>query len=173
MDNDKWTTQYEQMNMRSRWYGSQLWYVPFAYVAILGYGLQKMPALSGWQSNLLNFGLAIFSFGVFVHVVSLKYGERRAVRRMQQLEEESVKSQKSAPDIKSRGASPLYMTAVTYMEVLMILGAYFFLWRVQDTCARFVGMTVLTILSSLVLYKDYIRSKKVKEEIRDALKSST
>ena len=38
--------QYDQLNQRSRWYSSQMWYVPFAFVGIIALGIDKSIAAS-------------------------------------------------------------------------------------------------------------------------------
>ncbi len=44
----KWTAYYEQLNVRSRWYSSQLWHVPFAYLAVAGFGPGGPSACGGF-----------------------------------------------------------------------------------------------------------------------------
>jgi hypothetical protein len=73
MNDDHWKAMYEQLNLRSRWYTTQLWAIPFAYVGLAGLGLDKIPKWT-YPWNSLGFGfLALLSFGVFVHISSLLF----------------------------------------------------------------------------------------------------
>ena len=160
MSDDKWNTQYDQLNQRSRWYSSQLWYVPFAYVGIVGVGIEKVNSLTDPLDNLAYLMLSVFSVGVYVHVVSLKFYERRAVRAMQTMENPVV----------SGGGSPWYMSFYTYMKAMLLVGSYSFLWFAGKdyltVCLKVAALGALTLLFVLLWWQDRRRTVPVLKDIR-------
>jgi len=159
MTDNKWNAQYNELNQRSRWYSSQLWYVPFAYIVIIGLGVEKISRLHKPLDSLAYLLICVFSFAVFVHIVSLKFYERRAVRAMQEMED----------PVSSGGGSAWYMSFFSYMKVMLIIGCYSFLWIVimdQLLLVKLALIVALTILTVMVLYRDRIRTKPVLEAIR-------
>lgn len=163
MSDDKWNTQYEQLNERSRWYSSQLWYIPFAYVGIVGLGIEKIQSLPHPLDTLAYLMLSIFSFAVYVHVVSLKFYERRAVRAIQAMENPVV----------SGGGSPWHMSFASYMKIMLIIGSYAFLWTAakdQWLSVKIIGIIILTIGFLTVWIGDRRRTKSVLDDIRKNMK---
>jgi hypothetical protein len=170
-----WSIRYEQQNERSRWYSSQLWYVPFAYLALVGIGLEKVQMLDKPLKGFAFFALAVFSFAMFVHLCHLKYYERRAVHSLQLLEEEAGKP------VVSSGGSPWYLSFIPYVKFLFALITYTFLVlgtgsatlpsSVQLQCTiRVVSLVVATVLFALVLWKDRQRNLELTAQIRKAAK---
>jgi hypothetical protein len=78
--------QLTELNNRGRWYSSQLWQVPFAYLALVGVALTAdlhagLPALSSRFIAVAALGLA-----VTWHMFGMINGERRAVTNLQEVE---------------------------------------------------------------------------------------
>lgn len=113
-------TKYEQLNLRSRWYSSQLWYVPFAYVAIAGLFLKEIANLSDEVKSFGYLFFSAFSLAVYVHVLSLKYHERRAVAKMQDIEREIYEEKETS----SGGGSPWYLTYITYINTMIVVAIF-------------------------------------------------
>lgn len=160
-DKDTWT----ELNQRSRWYSSQLWYVPFAYIGIVGLGVEKVHNLPYPLSNLAYLMLAFFSLAVFVHVSSIKFYERRAVLSMQKLEDPVV----------SGGGASWYMSFASYMKLMLVVGSYAFAWsaltnsglpNVAECALRIAGITALSVALAVVWFRDRDRNNKVVAEIR-------
>ena len=42
---EHWEAKWDQLNQRSRWYSTSLWGVPFAYLALVTWALEKLPVL--------------------------------------------------------------------------------------------------------------------------------
>ncbi len=164
MSNDKWNTQYEQLNQRSRWYSSQLWYVAFAYVGILGLGVDKIPNFEQPLRSLAYLMLSVFSLAVYVHVVSLKFYERRAVRGMQSMENPVV----------SGGGSPSYVSFGSYIRIMLLIGSYAFLLiatKDQPSFITWIAIAIVTILLGLVSLHDWRRTRPVINAIRKNMKT--
>ena len=87
MNDDLRSTRYVQLNERSRWYTSQLWYVPFAYLGLVGLGLKEILALDPLPKLFALTVLGMLSLAIFVQVCSGKYFERRAVQTMKDMED--------------------------------------------------------------------------------------
>ena len=79
--------QLAELNSRSRWYSSQLWQVPFAYLGITGVVLAGLAD----KNSILVLGLiaiGLFGICVSIHMYGMKDGEHRAVRNLQKIERE-------------------------------------------------------------------------------------
>jgi len=78
--------QLSELNSRARWYSSQAWQVPFAYLGISG------AVLVGLVDKSLEFlGIALIAAGVlgglvFIHILGILEGVRRAVEHIRILE---------------------------------------------------------------------------------------
>jgi hypothetical protein len=173
MAESNWSIRYEQQNERSRWYSSQLWYVPFAYLALVGIGLEKVQVFNEPLRGYAFFSLAVFSFAMFVHLCHLKFYERRAVHGLQLLEKEA------GNPVVSSGASPWYLSFIPYIKSLFALITYIFLVlgtgsatlpsSAQLQCTiRVLSLVVATFLFALVLWKDRQRNLELTAEIRKA-----
>lgn len=106
-----------ELNNRSRWYSSQLWQVPFAYIGIAGIVLASSNSEGiGW----VLLGLCVF--GIFV-VLHLKYIARAAEYAVRKLEK-TEKSLNLEPTVMSRPGTykPLCLALVGAVVVFLILG---------------------------------------------------
>jgi len=76
-----------ELNNRGRWYSSQLWQVPFAYLALVGFvlaaDLDEAPA----GPSLRYMAVAVLGIAVSCHMFGITNGERRAVTNLQKVEE--------------------------------------------------------------------------------------
>ena len=166
MDDNRWNITYEQLNQRSRLYSSQLWYIPFAYLGIVGIGLEKILKLS-YPLNSLGLALfSIFSISVFVHVSSIKFYERRTLRRMQEIEDKPI----------SGGDRPWYLSFDWYIRVMIGFASYFFFTHsvilMKETLTAqgvILGIiySLLTVLYIVIVRQNHIRSRDLLKSIRE------
>lgn len=163
LDKDK---QYDQLNQRSRWYSTQMWYVPFAFVGIISLGIGKINDVPEPLKTFALLMLSFFSLAAFVHVTTLKYYERRAVRGMQQLED----------PVFSGGGSLCYMSFVVYIKIMLVIASIGFLWVATENWMCWPRVFLLTCPTSVVVavwISDWKRSRPVLKDIRANMKSLT
>jgi hypothetical protein len=87
-DHDVLKVQLSELNSRSRWYSSQLWQVPFAYLGLTGVIVANLVDES---PSILSLGLivsAIFGVLVYIHILGMRDGEKRAVIGLKNIENE-------------------------------------------------------------------------------------
>ena len=169
IEDKNWSTKFEQLNTRSRWYSSQLWYVPFAFIGIVGLSFEKV-SNAEYPLNVLIFIIfGIFSISVFVHVSALKYYERRAVKSMQELENK----------VTSGGGSKWFISFAFYIRVMLLLASYFFIaYGIINTklCDSWkwwilgITLTFLTILFIVIIWNDIKRNTNLRQEIVNNMK---
>jgi len=168
MEDEKWQTQYEQLNQRARWYSTQLWIVPFTYLGLIGIAFEKISALENTYFRSTGFLLiAFFSLAIFVHVSSVKYYERKAVKGMKDLETRPLSS----------GGSPWYMDYAFFIKALLCFLSFFFtvagIWTLADDSRIKVALLILFLVLLFIVYlliiiKDYCRNKSLLEQIKDS-----
>ena len=168
MEDEKWKTQYEQLNQRARWYSTQLWVVPFTYLGLVGLGFEKISALK--ESYIKSTGfllMAFFSLAIFAHVSSVKYYERKAVKAMKDLEPSATSS--------SSGGSPWYLNYVFFIKTLLCFLSFFFtvigIWSLAVDFKTKVSLLVLSLMILVVVYvlaiiTDYCRNKHLLDQLR-------
>jgi len=83
---DSLRVQLTELNNRARWYSSQLWQVPFAYLGVTGVLLSQMGCKSPTNWLLMSTAIAILGVFVIVHMNGIADGERRAVENLQAAE---------------------------------------------------------------------------------------
>lgn len=166
MDDNRWNITYEQLNQRSRWYSSQLWYIPFAYLGIVGIGLEKILKLSYPLNSLGLVLFSIFSMSVFVHVSSIKFYERRTIRSMQEIEDKPI----------SGGGRPWYLSFDWHIRLMIGFASYFFfahsVFLMKKTLTAqgvILGIiySLLTILYIVIVRQNHIRSRDLLKSIRE------
>jgi hypothetical protein len=159
MDSDK---QYEQLNLRTRWYTAQIWYVPFAFMGILALGVDKLNNLTGFFKSFIYFLLSFFSFAIFVHLSSLKFYERKNVLKMQQMENPVI----------SGGGTEWYLSFTSYMKTILVFCSVSFLWiGIENVCWVWIWRGILLLLYILaflfILIQDRKRNKPYLNQIRE------
>jgi hypothetical protein len=170
MKEKTWNTRYEQLNGRVRWYASQLWYIPFAYVGLLGIGINNISKLSYPLANIGYALLGLFSLAVFVHISSLKYYERRAVRSLQRMEKEIEH------DPESGGASKWYISFAFYIKAMILAATYSLVGYATLTLKTipqiifFMAFLILTIIFVVVISIDSIRNQNLRAEVAENTK---
>ena len=78
--------QLTELNNRSRWYSSELWQIPFAYLGVTGVVIAQLAAKA---ETFLGVGFATSAlFGVFVliHVFRIRASEQLAILNLQDTE---------------------------------------------------------------------------------------
>jgi|WetSurMetagenome_2_1015567.scaffolds.fasta_scaffold399816_2 hypothetical protein len=162
MEEKSWSTKWEELNTRSRWYSSQLWYIPFAYIGIVGLSFEKISNLPFPINIIINFLFGIFTLAVFVHVSAIKYYERKAVINMQQLEGKNLSS----------GFSPWFISFAFYIRFMLILANYFFflypVWLIPfSPYIKYMLLAlifvILTVLFIVIISYDFARNRKLKD----------
>ena len=151
--------QYAELNQRTRWYTSQLWYVPFAFIGILALGIDKINSLVEPLRSFAFLMLSFFSLAVYVHVTSLKFYERRNILAMQQLEDPVI----------SGGVSPWYLSFITYMKLILAFCfvAFPWIWPIEFCLILRVGITGIFISLIVILWLcDRKRNKPILNAIR-------
>ncbi len=159
-----------QLNERSRFYTRHIWQVPFAYIAVIAWAIEKVPLIQEQYRGPLMIGLGIFSLSVLVFVVHMKYYERRAVKALQDFEQEKGISGRAG------GASPWYMSFVWYIRLILLIAvAAFFLLgllhlSLPDSWWKLVALLLaaclLALLLAAILIYDGKRSRELINEIR-------
>ncbi len=81
---ENWRTQLKELNARSRWYTTQLWQVPLAFVGIVGVTVSKLPEQEHHKAVFLL--LVILGVAVFVHMLHLMKRLEAAVLALQRME---------------------------------------------------------------------------------------
>jgi hypothetical protein len=114
--------QLSELNSRSRWYTSQLWQVPFAYLAItavaLGGVVGKGPKI---------FGVALIAAAgvgclIVIHWFAMLNGARRAIDNIREVEQE-LRLQKTA-EYKPWYVFPL-LGVVIFAIILYLIGGIY------------------------------------------------
>jgi len=159
-----------QLNERSRFYTRHIWQVPFAYVAVIAWAVEKLPSIPEQHRGPLMIGLGIFSLSVLVFVVHMKYYERRAVKALQDFEQEKGISEKAG------GGSPWYMSFAWYIRLMLLITVVaFFLLGLLNLClpdswwklvAIFLAVCLLAVLLGAILIFDRKRSRELISEIK-------
>jgi len=78
--------QLTELNNRSRWYSSELWQVPFAYLGLSGLVIGQVADKASRYLSLAFGASAVFGIFVIVHMHRLRGSERRAVKNLQDTE---------------------------------------------------------------------------------------
>lgn len=162
MENSKWEKLYEQINQRSRWYSSQIWYIPFAFIGLTGIILGNIAKFDSPLKTTIYFILCFLSISVFVHVASLKYHERRSVSALKKLESELL-------NISGRGTI-WYMSFVNYIKMLTMISSYLFLnvgLKMMEINGKICIVTnvFLSFLYFFIIKEDIKRNKQILKEI--------
>ena len=139
--------QLEQLNERSRWYATQAWQLPFAYMGLAGIGLagviEKAPQLLPW----LFLTLSLAGYAILFHMFGLHNGIRDAVRNIR-LVESSLKLSKTA------AYCPLYAFPLQVFILIVAIMASAASWRsfgcMGQCCIVVVGAAA--VITSCILF---------------------
>jgi len=151
---------YSQLNERSRFYTKHIWQVPFAYIVVVAWSVEKLPAISSPLRGFVTIGLGVFTISILVFVIHMKYYERRAVDALQKF------------DQNARGGSLWFMSFAWYIRALLILSVYSFFLAGTHILAPFQWIwlilvaTGLSIFMGCILIYDWKRTKGPKTRIR-------
>jgi hypothetical protein len=159
-----------QLNERSRFYTRHIWQVPFAYVAVIAWSIEKIPSVMKPYRGPLMIALSIFSLSVFVFVLHMKYYERRSVKALQDFEKEKGISE------QAWGASPWYMSFTWYIRLMLLIAivSFFLLGFIYMALPEFgwklitvfLSACLLAVLLAKILINDRRRSAGLIFEIR-------
>lgn len=87
------------LNERSRWYSTQLWQIPFAYLGITGVALASFDKPSRETLMVASFAAGVFGGLVVLHSYWIKRGEALAIRKLRATEEKlGLSAQERAED---------------------------------------------------------------------------
>jgi len=75
-----------ELNNRARWYSSQLWQLPFAFLGITGLSLATFIDKKPLFLALALFVCSIFGLCICIHIMGILDGEKRAVNDLQDIE---------------------------------------------------------------------------------------
>ena len=160
-DKIKW----EQLNRRSRWYSAQIWYVPFAYVGIVGFAFDKILELEAPLNSFAFIFIGILSLAVVIHIISLRYYELRAVSNMRKLEQ---------GDKISSGGSQWFLSFSLYIKFIICLTSLFLigyglcLIRTVAIWQEVLLLSLVFIFYLFIFWKDFSRNSPLLKDIRDS-----
>lgn len=116
--------QLEQLNERSRWYGARRWQIPFAYVAVVGLVISRIPYLCGAPAGSIYVVLGLLGVVVSWSMSLIEKREDDAVDKLI-----LVEGWLKIPDVvrasssKGRGVSaPLFYFVVGAGGLLLLIG---------------------------------------------------
>jgi len=119
--------QLTELNNRARWYSSQLWQVPFAYLGVTGVLLSQMGGASPENWLLMVAVIAIFRVFIGVHMNGIADGEKRAVLNLQATEEALMIPPTAL--YKPNYARPFYVLVIVVVG-LSTIAAFVLAWQV-------------------------------------------
>ncbi|MEO5956044.1 MAG: hypothetical protein ABIR36_10195 [Nitrospiraceae bacterium] len=118
-------TQLTELNNRSRWYSTQLWTVPFAYLGVSALAITGFLKDTQDQLWLVLFAGALVGGFVIWHMEGIRDGEKRAVENLKNLESQLH----LVPTVEYKRYIIPFLVAVRVFTVLFFLGGVFHLWR--------------------------------------------
>jgi hypothetical protein len=78
-------TQLKELNTRSRWYTTQLWQVPIAFIGIVGITVSRLPDETMRRPVLIILGL--LGIAVLIHMYNCHNRTQRTVQALARIEE--------------------------------------------------------------------------------------
>lgn len=164
MDEDKLTELYRELNERARSYTGRLWYVPFAYIGIVGITLNYLLKCPGLFPILATMILSLFSLSVFVHIVSIRYHQQCAVAEMQKIENTYVQREISEAG-SSLLLSPTLYTKIVVGAITHALLTYAclnvpFASRTVSIVVSLASNIIVLCFEIAIVAVDYKRSKR-------------
>jgi hypothetical protein len=122
-DKDALLRQLTELNQRGRWYSSQLWQVPFAYLGLTGLAVANATGKNSCYLPLIFWACSAFGVCVLVHMHGMRDGERRAVVNIQ--ETEDALYLKRTVEYKSRTYTVPFQIAVSLAILGYFLAGFF------------------------------------------------
>lgn len=140
--NENRRTQLSELNSRARTYASQLWQVPFGYLALVGVLLTQLNS----QSSLLTpVFISALGTSVLAHMGFVVYFHNNTVQKIIKLE--ATMGLNKATSIGPGGTVAPFM-ALVFLGILSPLVVYF----QSDPVCLVVLMYIVLILSGVVAY---------------------
>jgi hypothetical protein len=160
-------TKWEQLNLRSRWYSGQLWYVPFAFVGVVGLIFDNILKLAYPLNSFGFIFIGLLSLAVVVHIMSLRHYELKAVSNMRKLEQ--------GDKISSGGSQwflsfSLYIKFIVCLTSLFLIGYGLYLIKMIAVWLQILlwfSLFLVFVFYIFLFWKDYSRNKPVLKDIRD------
>lgn len=123
VESDSLRVQLAQLNERSRWYSSQLWQMPFAFLGIVALAVGAVIDQNTTVVGSTFLAIGGFGIAVFIHILGLADGERRAVLNIQKIEEQLDLEQTAlySPKIWF----PFQVVVMVVIVACFLLGIYF------------------------------------------------
>jgi len=78
--------QLTELNNRSRWYSSELWHIPFAYLGVTGVSVTQLAVKGKTYLGVGCAGSALFGVFVLIHIFRIRAREQRAIMNLQDTE---------------------------------------------------------------------------------------
>jgi len=116
---ESWRIQLTELNNRSRWYSSQLWQLPFTYLAVTAIAIAN---LEGQNRCIIGLSfLAAFLLVVFVALLmkGILDGEKRAVKNLIEVEK---KLALPATAEYRKYTQPLFIVVILATLIFLIIG---------------------------------------------------
>jgi hypothetical protein len=120
--------QLTELNNRSRWYSSELWQVPFAYLGLTGLIIGQVANKAHAYLPPVLFVSGLFGVFVFIHMESIREYEQTAIAKLRKIEEDLRLGE---PVITKSGlktfewliifAVVIYYLAAYYLSILFII----------------------------------------------------
>ena len=158
MDKDIWIALYTQLNERSRWYTSQLWYISLAYIAVIGLGLEISFKLPRDLSIYAFIVLTVLSLAIFVQVVSIRHHICRNIKEMQKLE--------NIHQVSISTKSNWILSFSTYMKIIPIIVCISFILIITERIdfdiptiqnIRSIALLAIVMFVIFILIYDFLR----------------
>ena len=144
---DNLRCQLEQLNERSRWYATQLWQLPLAYLGLAGVGIAGVLEKAQDKLPWLLLVICLTGYAILFHAFGLHGGIRRAVRNIRAVEGQLQLT-------KTAGYYPLYTFPLQLLVLLVAVVASVPPLRSLPhllACPTLV-LDVAVVVSSLVLF---------------------
>lgn len=115
--------QFSELNIRSRWYSSQLWQLPLAYLTLTGAGAVSIDTRDARELAIAFIGFAALGILLSVHLIGMRDGEARAIRALRDVED----SLKLKPTVQYRPGTyvvPLQAAVVLATVLWALIGLH-------------------------------------------------
>ncbi|OUR74235.1 hypothetical protein A9Q78_01120 [Methylophaga sp. 41_12_T18] len=114
--------QLTELNNRSRWYSSQLWQIPFAFISLVGLLIGNIATKFPDLLHFTFLTVGLFGILVLIHMNGIMNGERRAVENLKKIE--AALQIPQTVEYKPTYVRPLYLLVWLSTVTSIITGAY-------------------------------------------------